>query len=184
MYYLVLYIVLLILIQLLYVQKVDKDNFHERPKQQVSVKTIGIASVHLITLYVVLTSFWLQDYALLVLDYNANLKLAGAITSLVGFALLWHSKACLGVNFSPCNEAHVPQNIVKKGIYGYIRHPIYTSSLIFYIGLTICSGSLIALASVVYLFFYYRRSVILEEQTLCAEFADYEEYRKQTLRGI
>jgi protein-S-isoprenylcysteine O-methyltransferase Ste14 len=70
--------------------------------------------------------------------------------------------------------------VIKKGVFGYIRHPVYLSEILLYPGLLMMSISLAA--SVVWLigigFLYYISRY--EEKALLAHFGeDYKQYMKE-----
>jgi protein-S-isoprenylcysteine O-methyltransferase Ste14 len=73
-----------------------------------------------------------------------------------------------------------------SGVYGIVRHPIYSGGLIGVGGFYVASGSLVVLVTVTALYFaVIRHRLIFEERMLVEEFGDeYRDYMKKTWRLI
>ncbi len=105
--------------------------------------------------------------------------LAGSIIRLIAFRTL-------GKQFSIMVTIRQNHKLVKKGIYGLIRHPAYTGLFLFMLGLGLSLGNWLSLliifaASVTIAFF----RVPLEEKALMEKFGDeYRSYMKKTKRYI
>jgi protein-S-isoprenylcysteine O-methyltransferase Ste14 len=91
----------------------------------------------------------------------------------------------LGSNWSDIESARVmPEHaVVSRGIYRYVRHPIYAGDVVMLIGLELALNSwlvlgALALAPVV------MRQAIGEERTLRARLPGYAEYCARTKRFI
>lgn len=85
-------------------------------------------------------------------------------------------------NVSPEPKTHVP--LVQTGIYGRVRHPIYTGVMCIALGAGLAHGHpvvlLIALAFIP--FFTYKSS--FEERLLRLQYADYEAYMQHAGRFL
>ncbi len=71
------------------------------------------------------------------------------------------------------------QTVISTGLYGVVRHPMYTATILMFLSLPLVLGSWYALIPFV---FYPVLMVIRirgEERLLAAELAGYEEYRKK-----
>ncbi len=71
------------------------------------------------------------------------------------------------------------QTVISTGLYGVVRHPMYTATILMFLSLPLVMGSWYALIPFV---FYPVLMVIRirgEERLLAAELAGYEEYRKK-----
>jgi protein-S-isoprenylcysteine O-methyltransferase Ste14 len=72
-----------------------------------------------------------------------------------------------------------PRNFVSSGLYGIVRHPIYTASLLFLWLLPIMTWNLLALNLGATLYFYV--GAIFEERKLMREFGEtYARYKRET----
>jgi protein-S-isoprenylcysteine O-methyltransferase Ste14 len=72
--------------------------------------------------------------------------------------------------------------LVTWGPYRYVRHPLYSGSMLFALGTCLVAGSVTAaLLLCLALFWFYRPCLHTEEQFLAARFgAEWEAYRRQT----
>jgi protein-S-isoprenylcysteine O-methyltransferase Ste14 len=66
--------------------------------------------------------------------------------------------------------------VVSTGPYAYVRHPMYTGFVFFYIGVPLLLGSWYGLAAAMLSLSILGGRVVLEERTLMAELAGYREY--------
>ncbi len=126
----------------------------------------------------------IRGFPLFSLFKNDYLLYAGAWVSTVGILLFFSAKKALGEHYSPCSKMKAPEDIVMKGLYKYIRHPIYSANLLLIGGLFIATGSVVILGTLLMTILYYLRSTSIEEKTLIERFPKYLEYRKNTGRFI
>ena len=75
------------------------------------------------------------------------------------------------------------QSIVNRGIYGYIRHPIYTGDILLLFGLELALNSWLVLGVPVLIIIIVRQA-LAEEEILSKSFSDYDAYRARTNRFI
>jgi protein-S-isoprenylcysteine O-methyltransferase Ste14 len=66
--------------------------------------------------------------------------------------------------------------VVSTGPYAYVRHPMYTGIVFFYIGVPLLLGSWYGLAAAMFSLYILAVRAVLEERTLMAELAGYREY--------
>jgi len=71
------------------------------------------------------------------------------------------------------------QSVVSKGIYRYIRHPIYTGDLLLLFGLELALNSWLVLV-VFFILFYVIKQISHEETLLLKKLSGYKEYRQNT----
>ena len=108
----------------------------------------------------------------------------GIALALAGFGLFVHAKRMLGREYAPCYDAHMPARIVVEGVYGYVRHPIYTANLATLTGLTLATGSLWLLLNTLLLGVFCVVSAIREENALWAASPVYRSYVLETGRFL
>ena len=104
------------------------------------------------------------------------LKIIGICCSVLATAVFVHSKTTLGRNYSPCYDSYLPIEIVDRGIYRYIRHPIYVSNILNFAAMFLFSGSYLVGLNLLGLIYFYTRSARLEEVRLKAAFTEYASY--------
>lgn len=78
------------------------------------------------------------------------------------------------------------RELVTKGPYSTVRHPLYVFSLIGALGIGLASENLLVLALIIVFYvFYYPFTILAEERKLTRKFGDaYREYMKKTPRFI
>jgi protein-S-isoprenylcysteine O-methyltransferase Ste14 len=104
------------------------------------------------------------------------LILAGAIF------VFWRAHADLGLNWSPSLEIRERHELITRGIYSVIRHPMYASQWLWVIAQPLLLQNWIAGFSNLLIFipFYFLR-VKAEEQMMLDSFGQqYQEYMKRT----
>lgn len=117
---------------------------------------------------------------------KARQRAGGLGAALMGVAVVifWRAHADLGQNWSPTLEIAERQTLVTRGIYGYIRHPMYASQWVWSIGQMLLLQNWIAgpLGFVGFLPMYFLR-VPREEQMMLEHFGDdYRDYMARTGR--
>jgi len=95
------------------------------------------------------------------------LILAGAIF------VFWRAHADLGLNWSPSLEIREQHELITRGIYGVIRHPMYASQWLWVIAQPLLLQNWVAgfLNLLVFIPFYFLR-VKAEEQMMLEKFGD------------
>ncbi len=96
---------------------------------------------------------------------------------------LW-SAAYLGRGLTPSPLPNGSTDLVTRGPYRLVRHPIYTSVMLLGIGMTLRSGSWIVLAAFVGLIALFAVKSRWEELHLADAFPGYERYMGTTGRFI
>ena len=94
----------------------------------------------------------------------------------------WRAHADLGVNWSPSLEIREKHELITRGIYGVIRHPMYASQWLLTLATPLLLQNWIAgfLNLAVFIPFYVLR-VKAEEQMMLDSFGtQYQEYMKNT----
>jgi protein-S-isoprenylcysteine O-methyltransferase Ste14 len=123
-----------------------------------------------------------------VLPISANpsvLRSAGLAIYTLGLLTAIAGRVQLGWNWSDIEKAYVKQDhaLVSHGLYGYVRHPIYTGDVLLVLGLELALNSWLALGTVA-LAVYVRRQAVREERQLGRVLPGYEEYCRRTARFL
>ena len=75
--------------------------------------------------------------------------------------------------------------VIDEGVFGVVRHPMYLSIMLIYLGLVTATGSLASLILVVGVFIIYDRLADYEEEVLISIFKDeYEVYRERVPKWV
>ena len=71
------------------------------------------------------------------------------------------------------------QTVVDTGLYGVVRHPMYSATILMFLAMPLILGSLIALCVFILYPVLIAVRIINEEKLLSKELAGYEEYKKK-----
>jgi protein-S-isoprenylcysteine O-methyltransferase Ste14 len=108
------------------------------------------------------------------------MALAGAAIATAGAALAFSARAVLGRNWGTPGSRKADSELVTRGPYGLVRHPIYGGILLMMIGTAIgmiATWWVIVAAASAYFFYSARR----EERLMTERFPDlYPAYRART----
>ena len=104
--------------------------------------------------------------------------IAASVVFLIGYALyaeVMRENAYL----SRTVKVEEGQTVISTGLYGVVRHPMYTATILMFLSLPLVLGSLYALIP----FAVYPALMVIrirgEEKLLTAELAGYDEYKKR-----
>ena len=110
----------------------------------------------------------------------------GLLLWILGFALYAWSVRFLGRFQSGFVRVVAGHRVIQEGPYRLIRHPLYASELVTWIGLGLALQSWVALLAIlVTSALFYSNRILVEERFLAAELGDeYVQYMKRTKRII
>lgn len=114
----------------------------------------------------------------------AAVKVAASAFYFAGFAIIIVASLSLGRSLTP---TPVPVNygaLKTDGLYRFVRHPIYTGVLAIVVGLTLRSGSWIALVVAAVTVVFFTVKARWEEGQLMERYSGYAEYAAQTPRFV
>lgn len=95
--------------------------------------------------------------------------------------VFWRAHADLGLNWSPTLEIREKHELITRGIYSIIRHPMYASQWLWVLAQPLLLPNWVAggLDLVVFIFFYFLR-VKAEEKLMLEQFGDqYRSYMQK-----
>ena len=110
----------------------------------------------------------------------------GVLLTADALYIFWRAHADLGINWSPSLEIREKHELITRGIYGVIRHPMYASQWLLALASPLLLHNWIAgfLNLLVFIPFYLLR-VKAEEQLMIDSFGtQYREYMKSTGRVL
>ena len=113
-------------------------------------------------------------------------RVTGMVLSFLALVLLFVSHENLGRNFSTKLTPKEDCSLVTNGLYAYVRHPMYSVYLLFFIGLFLLTTNwLIGGAGISIIILLMAGRTGKEERLLEDRFGNaYEEYRKRTSRFL
>ncbi len=109
------------------------------------------------------------------------LFLIGLVLMFFGIYLNILARKELGRYWSPLSSSDNSEKLIKSGIYARVRHPIYLSNLIFFLGVTLIAGSWYSWILFILFLGGLRKRVKKEEEELYKKFGEeYRIYAKET----
>lgn len=136
-------------------------------------------------IYTVSDRLAIADYPL---SARTKGRLGGLGTALLGAAVwvFWCSHRDLGLNWSPSLEITERQTLVTRGIYGKVRHPMYSSQLLWGLAqLALLPNWLAGFGGLLSFLVLYLIRVPREEQMMLDHFGDeYRAYCERTGRVL
>jgi protein-S-isoprenylcysteine O-methyltransferase Ste14 len=128
-------------------------------------------------LFVLFVAVWISDafflkYSTMLNDYiPLALKLTlGIIILIIGVIMAWNGMCIL------FGRTRIKPRVIDEGIYGILRHPIYLSEILLYLGLIFINTSLAAIGVLIIAIIFFHYTSRFEEKVLLESFGD--DYRK------
>ncbi len=115
---------------------------------------------------------------------SAATTLGGVLLLLVGAVCGIAGAAALGRNLTPFPKPDVAARLVQTGIYGLMRHPLYTAGFCGSLGWALVWRSWPALLAVLLLAPFLDAKARREERWLRSQFPDYVNYQRRVCRFI
>ena len=118
-------------------------------------------------------------------DDSSAIRICGAVLFAVGLAVAIAGRVQLGSNWSDIEVGEIRQqhSVVSRGLYRYMRHPIYVGDLILLVGLELALNSWLVVGALALIPIVLRQAV-REEQGLVATLPGYADYCARTKRFI
>jgi protein-S-isoprenylcysteine O-methyltransferase Ste14 len=138
------------------------------------------------TLFLLFLAFQTLFLELLPISSQPTLvKAFGSFVFFLGLAIAISGRLQLGDNWVDLEDRQIlpGQSIVSRGIYKYVRHPIYTGDLLLLIGLQLALNSWLVLGILALVPIVVAQAVS-EETLLCKELQEYNDYCRKTKRFI
>jgi protein-S-isoprenylcysteine O-methyltransferase Ste14 len=149
-----------------------------------SLMLTGIKTVKILILLGVLVQTMIPEIFPISSDPFA-LRVAGVAIYSLGLITALAARFQLGDNWSNIETGQVleRQEVVAKGVYSFIRHPIYTGDLLLLVGLELALNSWLVVAAVLLVPIVMSKA-IKEEKMLRDELPGYDNYCAGTKRFI
>ena len=108
----------------------------------------------------------------------------GGLLMLAGLGLAGAGVLGLGRNLSPLPEPTADAALVETGIYGRVRHPIYSGMIAGCFGWALVNNSGLTLLLAVAIFVFFDVKARREERALAERFPGYRAYQQRVRRFI
>ena len=133
-----------------------------------------------LTLFILFMALWISDMFLTYSNF-LNGHIPEAVRLPIGIVLLIVSGYAAGsglrIVFGKQSQS---AGVIRKGVFGLVRHPIYLSEIVLYSGLLILNVSLAAASIWLIAIFFLHRISRYEERLLLTRFGvEYEQYMRE-----
>ena len=148
-------------------------------QEKALLSSVIVTSLLFPVIYLFTPLFSFADYELTVIAHWC-----GLVAMVTGLWLFWRSHADLGLNWSASLELRKGHEVVQRGVYRRIRHPMYAAIWLFSIAQGLLLNNWLAGWTVVVAFglMYFVR-VPIEEQMMLDQFGQqYQAYMEKTGR--
>jgi len=116
-----------------------------------------------------------------IIPQNDAITIIGLLLTAGGLVFAVWARIALGANWSGTVTIKSGHNLIRRGPYRWIRHPIYTGILISFVGTILLQGEVRAFLGFVFVLLALYRKAIREERFLSEEFGEnFAEHAKQT----
>ena len=169
---------IIVAIRKLYMGRYRKIELISDQKSTLDTAFLGLVGMGMLVSLVYVFSPIL-DFA----NYDLPNWLGWVGATLFGFAswLFWRSHTDLGRNWTPTLGIRAEHELITKGIYSYMRHPMYTAHLLWALSLVLLLHNWIAGYSfLIFMLPHYLWRVNKEEDMMVKQFG--EEYRRYAQR--
>ncbi len=115
-----------------------------------------------------------------------SIRITGVIIGAYSMWLFYSVHKTLGDNWSPVLEIRKEHNLVVSGAYQYVRHPMYSAMLLWWVSFSLITANWFYSATIAAgLLILFSIRIPDEEQLMTEEFGEqYKTYMKQTKRLI
>lgn len=116
-----------------------------------------------------------------ILPYNKPVRYVAYLLTLTGLAILVWARIALGTNWSATVTFREGHELVERGPYRFVRHPIYTGMLLMVAGTALALGNLSGLLALIICFLGHWWKFKREEALLTKHFPNaYPDYKLRT----
>lgn len=109
---------------------------------------------------------------------------AGVAFIVLGLMLLTAGSLNLGADLTPMPQPREKGELHTTGIYGVVRHPIYSGLTLAILGYCLILPSILEVVIAGVVAYFFDRKASREEARLLARFEGYAEYRRRTSKLI
>lgn len=157
----------------------------EKPVENQSLSLIAVKTVKIGILLGIIVQTLLPFDIFPISENPQTIRIIGTIIYSIGLLTAIVARFQLGDNWANIETGQVlqSQQVVAKGIYRFIRHPIYTGDLFLLWGLELALNSWLVLA-VFLLAPIVMMKAVKEEKMLVEELTGYDSYCQRTKRFI
>lgn len=155
-----------------------------RTKRTVEKQSVASALAHRIPLgvgwWLLIVPKWSRPLNDQILARTASLQIAGATICVCGLAFTLWARQTLAGNWSSDVTFKQDHELIRRGPYGLVRHPIYTGLLVMFLGTAIFIGELRGVVSLLLITLGFWIKLSQEERLMLQHFPEtYPVYRRE-----
>ena len=151
----------------------NKDTVHQ---QKTFVRTFAVISVYLAFALIYVPYFSVGFLAVFVVPQNDFFGIAGVLLCGLGISFSILSRRTLGKNWSGPATLKKDHELIQRGPYRIVRHPIYFGSLVSITGSALTTAELRGFCGVFLVLYSLLKKIEEEETLLATHFEEYAEY--------
>ena len=136
--------------------------------------------VALVVLVLVFRRWLAARYGSVVWPQTMTTDILADLATIGGLILFIQSHRALGRNWSFEVVVQEKHELIEKGPYAYLRHPLYSGLLLMFMGMALYCGRTACIIVFVYCFFGVYFKSQMEERLLAKTFPAYSEYKRRT----
>lgn len=164
----------------IFMEKPADKNKPKKEKRYITKEKVGIL--------IIATFIVTQLLGFVILPFkNQVIHIIGFVITLLGFIECMVARYNLSDNWANSYEYQIKEKheLITKGIYKYVRHPIYGGMFLMGAGMLLTAGSLTVIIYIPFVWFAINKIAQREEQLLIKHFGKkYVEYMKNSKRFI
>ena len=156
----------------------ERFNFKSSDQETKDKSFIGNIGIYLFILYYIVLPL---SYRYSILGhFNHQLQIISMVLLLKGYAMIFlvfkqNSYASPIIR----NQKERNHKIISTGLYGYVRHPMYTGFVLILIFSPLMLNSLLGLILGMYMSYIFCKRINIEEDFLMKEFVEYKNYKNK-----
>lgn len=164
---------------------VSATNVKKTQEVQKNLWDFRIVIVIIAGIVVLLTRFHIIEHIpllpIVIIPLSPVVLAVGIIFALTGFIIAIIARHTLGGNWSSNIDLKKNHTLMTTGIYGYMRHPIYTGTILMLLGLVCVIGNVLSILLTFLATWFLQYKIKQEEILLSRHFPkEYAAYKKRT----
>jgi len=153
-------------------------------KQKTLIRTLAVLSVYLAFALIYILFFSIGWLSIRVVPKDDVFGIAGVVLCGTGISFSIWSRGTLGKNWSGPVALKREHELIRRGPYAIVRHPIYFGSLVSLTGSAVTTAELRGFCGVLLVLYGLLKKIDEEENLLGIYFSDYAEYCTQVKKLI
>ncbi len=180
-------LIVIVFVAIVITGRIFSSIYRKTDKKKVIIRQIIFDNTALVVLIIpmIAVSLPIIEYYFAKKAINPVISGIGALTILFGFIISFFANKEIGENWSASIEKDNFQKLITSGIYKYVRHPLYFSGIIIFVGTVIYFQSWWSTTILIPCFLLINWRIKYEENNLILLFGnEYKEYMRKTKKII